>query len=90
MPPWSSGCDAGFSARKRGFESRRGFLRLAVGEMATPPASGAGDRWFDSSRPDLFRNQRDARWRSGFPREPHELETWVRVPPAQSVAGPGA
>jgi hypothetical protein len=25
---------------------------LAVGEMATPPASGAGDRWFDSSRPD--------------------------------------
>jgi hypothetical protein len=53
MPPWSSGCDAGFSARKRGFESRRGFLRLAVGETATPPASGAGDRWFDSSRPDL-------------------------------------
>ena len=27
--------------------------RLAVGESATPPASGAGDRWFDSSRPDL-------------------------------------
>jgi hypothetical protein len=26
--------------------------RLAVGEMATPPASGAGDRWFESSRPD--------------------------------------
>jgi hypothetical protein len=26
----------------------------------------------------------DARWRSGFPREPHELETWVRIPPAQS------
>jgi hypothetical protein len=54
VPPWSSGGDAGFSARKRGFESRRGFLsRLAVGESATPPASGAGDRWFDSSRPDL-------------------------------------
>ena len=53
MPPWSSGCDAGFSARKRGFESRRGFLHLAVGETATPPASGAGDRWFDSSQPDL-------------------------------------
>ena len=35
VPPWSSGCDAGSSARKRGFESRRGFflhLHLAVGE----------------------------------------------------------
>jgi hypothetical protein len=35
---------------------------LAVGEMATPPVLGTGDRWFDSSRPDLF----VARWRSGF------------------------
>ena len=26
---------------------------LAVGEVATPPASGAGDRRFDSCRPDL-------------------------------------
>ena len=25
-PPWSSGSDAGFSVRKRGFESRRGFF----------------------------------------------------------------
>src|SRR5215468_3494545 len=53
MPPWSSGSDAGFSARKRGFESRRGFFQLAVGETVTPPVSGTGDRWFDSSRPDL-------------------------------------
>jgi hypothetical protein len=88
MPPWSSGCDAGFSARKRGFESRRGFLVvqyvcLAVGERATPPVSGTGDRWFDSSQPDLLSHVCDARWRSGFPREPHELETWVRIPPAQ-------
>src|SRR5262249_30494039 len=83
MPPWSSGSDAGFSARKRGFESRRGFFRLAVGETVTPPGSGTGDRWFDSSRPDLHA----ARWRSGFPREPHELETWVRIPPAQFFGG---
>jgi hypothetical protein len=33
-------------------------LRLAVGESATPPASGAGDRWFDSSRPDLYDTKR--------------------------------
>src|SRR5262249_29005665 len=83
MPPWSSGSDAGFSARKRGFESRRGFFRLAVGETVTPPVSGTGDRWFDSSRPDLHA----ARWRSGSPREPHELETWVRIPPAQFFGG---
>jgi hypothetical protein len=73
--------------------------RLVVGEMATPPASGAGDRRFDSCRPDDSkrgagsarrqppRPEREARWRSGFPREPHELETWVRIPPAQFSRG---
>jgi hypothetical protein len=37
-----------------GFESRRGYwnVHLAVGELATPPASGAGDRRFDSCQPD--------------------------------------
>ena len=95
MPPWSSGCDAGFSARKRGFESRRGFLvRLAVGETATPPASGAGDRWFDSSRPDLLYDsahvQCDARWRSGCPREPHELETVGSNPTRAILEASGA
>jgi hypothetical protein len=38
-------------AARAGRRARRAF-HLVVGEMATPPASGAGDRWFDSSRPD--------------------------------------
>ncbi len=36
---------------------RQGRARdlLAVGEKATPPVLGTGDRWFDSSQPDLAR-----------------------------------
>ena len=55
QPPWSKGDDAGPSTRRCGFDSRRGFFRLAVGKMAIPPVSGTGDRWFDSSRPDRAR-----------------------------------
>jgi hypothetical protein len=55
MPPWSRGSDAGFSTRRRGFKSRRGYSSGCRGE-ATPPVSGTGDRWFDSSRPDLARS----------------------------------
>ena len=43
--------------------------------MATPPASGAGERWFDSSQADCAVEER-------LPREPHELELRVRIPPA--------
>jgi hypothetical protein len=35
---------------------------LAVGKTDIPPASGAGDRWFDSSQPDF-----DAPWGNGCP-----------------------
>src|SRR5688500_7254848 len=46
--------DTGLSPRKRvrlppGYSDRP----LALGEQATPPASGAGDRRFDSCQPDL-------------------------------------
>ena len=44
MPPWSSGCDAGFSTRRRGFKSRRGYSRialLAVGEHGHPAGFGS-------------------------------------------------
>ena len=33
--------------------SPAGEPRLVVGKQAIPPVSGTGDRWFDSSRPDL-------------------------------------
>jgi hypothetical protein len=35
------------------FESRRGCFIWLWGSLATPPVSGTGDRWFESSRPDL-------------------------------------
>lgn len=75
-PCGRSGDDAGLSTRKLRVRIPPGVLNdrlLAVGERATPPVSGTGDRRFDSCQPDLFRNH--ARWRSGCPREPHELET---------------
>jgi hypothetical protein len=58
-----------------GFESRRGF-QLAVGEMATPPASGAGRRRFESCQPDL-RGRGGAVLASLMSSRP-----WVRIPPA--------
>jgi hypothetical protein len=58
-----------------GFESRRRFF-LAVGELATPPALGAGDRRFDSCRPDS-RGRGAAVLASLMSSRP-----WVRIPPA--------
>jgi hypothetical protein len=62
-----------------GFNSRRRYQRLVVGEKATPPASGAGDRWFDSSRPDL--RGRGA----AVPASLMSSRPWVRIPPALSI-----
>lgn len=58
--------------------SPAGGLYLAVGETATPPASGAGDRRFDSCRPDL-RGRGAAVLASLMSSRP-----WVRIPPAPS------
>ena len=64
-----------------GFESRRGYLFIwSWGSMATPPASGAGDRRFDSCRPDLCaptRGRGAAVLASLMSSRP-----WVRIPPA--------
>jgi hypothetical protein len=76
-PRGRTGDDAGLSIRKLRVRAPPGVLRLAVGELATPPVSGTGDRRFEPCRPDLR-----ARWRRGLSREPHELETRVRIPPA--------
>lgn len=46
------------------------------GSLATPPVSGTGDRWFDSSRPDL-RGRGAAVLASLMSSRP-----WVRIPPA--------
>ena len=47
--------------------------------MATPPVSGTGDRWFDSSRPDL--RGRGA----AVPASLMSSRPWVRIPPALLV-----
>jgi hypothetical protein len=52
LPPWSSGDDARLSTGKARVRIPPGVFQLPVGKTATPPASGAGDRWFDSSRAD--------------------------------------
>src|SRR5687768_17842131 len=64
------------------FHGRR--LHLAVGETATPPVSGTGDRWFDSSRPDLtLRAERAKRGRgAAVPASLMSSRSWVRIPPA--------
>jgi hypothetical protein len=61
-----------------GFDSRRGYRRhhLSVGEQATPPVSGTGDRWFDSSQTDL-RGRGAAVLASLM-----SSRSWVRIPPA--------
>jgi hypothetical protein len=67
-----------------GFKSRRGSLHLAVGEKATPPASGAGDRRFDSCRPDLdLKRGRGAAVLASL----MSSRPWVRIPPAPSPRG---
>jgi hypothetical protein len=60
MPPWSNGDDARPSTGKVRVRLPPGVLHdlLPVGEQATPPASGAGDRWFDSSQADCAVGER--------------------------------
>jgi hypothetical protein len=58
-----------------GFESRRGY-QTGRREEAIPPASGAGDRRFDSCQPDL-RGRGEAVLASLMSSRP-----WVRIPPA--------
>ena len=70
-PRGRTGDDAGFSTRKLRVRVPPGVLLTGRRGDGTPPVSGTGGRRFESCRPDLVR----ARWRSGFPREPHELET---------------
>ena len=82
MPPWSRGSDAGFSTRRRGFKSRRGYSSGCGGE-ATPPVSGTGDRWFDSSRPDLHQRAVIQRGRgAAVLASLMSSRPWVRIPPA--------
>ena len=56
--------------------TRRPNFLLAVGELATPPALGAGDRRFNSCQPDL-RGGGAAVLASLMSSRP-----WVRIPPA--------
>ena len=72
------GHDAGPSTRKLRVRVPPRVLidRLPVGETATPPASGAGNRWFDSSQADL-RGRGGAVLASLMSSRP-----WVRIPPA--------
>jgi hypothetical protein len=75
-PRGRTGDDAGLSTRKLRVRVPPGVLRLAVGELATPPVLGAGDRRFDSCRPDL-RGRGEAVLASLMSSRP-----WVRIPPA--------
>jgi hypothetical protein len=61
-PPWSKRAMTPDSqSGSCGFESRRGcWNNWLWGSVATPPASGAGDRRFDSCRPDRFRRKSPA------------------------------
>ena len=78
-----NGDDAGLSTRKLRVRVPPGVLvrLLAVGELATPPASGAGDRRFDSCQPDL-RGRGAAVLASLMSSRP-----WVRIPPALPPGG---
>ena len=85
-PCGRSGDDAGLSTRKLRVRIPPGVLAdrlLAVGEQATPPVSGTGDRRFDSCQPDLFlattRGRGAAVLASLMSSRP-----WVRIPPAPS------
>jgi hypothetical protein len=59
------------------FHGRR--LHLAVGELATPPVSGTGDRWFDSSQSDLVAPRGRG---AAVPASLMSSRSWVRIPPA--------
>ena len=45
---------AALPGRKSGFDSRWALIFQDVGKSGIPRASGARDRWFESSRPDLI------------------------------------
>src|SRR5262249_43340983 len=103
-PAWSSRYDARLLPARRRFEPCRrsllpprsnrvppGVLVWSWGSVATPPASGAGDRRFDSCRPDL---RRRLRRRLAAPQRGRgaavlaslmSSRPWVRIPPAQST-----
>src|SRR5262249_34989403 len=85
-PRGRNGDDTGPSTRTLRVRVPPGVLiersHLAVGEQATPPASGAGDRRFDSCQPDL-RGRGEAVLASLMSSRP-----WVRIPPALSRIGP--
>jgi hypothetical protein len=84
-PVVENGDDAGPSTRKLRVRVPPGVLvlvrLLAVGELATPPASGAGDRRFDSCQPDL-RGRGAAVLASLM-----SSRSWVRIPPALPLGG---
>lgn len=67
-PVVEAGNDAGLSTRRLRVRLPPGVHFVWLWGSGTPPASGAGERRFESCQPDL------ARWRSGRPHEPHELE----------------
>ena len=80
MPPWSNGDDAGLSTRKLRVRVPPGVLcsYLAVGELATPPALGAGDAVrLLPARPCHTRGRGAAVLASLMSSRP-----WVRIPPA--------
>jgi hypothetical protein len=69
-------------ARRRFEPCRRSLIHpLAVGKTGIPPDLGSGDRWFDSSRPDL-RGRGAAVLASLM-----SSRSWVRIPPALPVGG---
>jgi hypothetical protein len=74
QPSWSNGnMTPDSQSGGCGFNSRRG-RSSGCRQAGIPPVSGTGDRRFDSCRPDCAVEER-------LPCEPHELETWVRIPP---------
>src|SRR5207249_8821557 len=98
-PRGRNGDDAGPSTRKLRVRVPPGVLidvHLAVGELATPPASGAGDRRFDSCQPDKAlacdadTGRAGSAGAAGLQRGRGEAvlaslmssRPWVRIPPA--------
>ena len=87
VPAWSSGYDARLLIAKGRFEPcrRSSICLLVVGEpvprrLREPETAGSTPAGQTSAS---LATRPAARWRRGCPREPHELETWVRIPPAQ-------
>ena len=102
-PRGRTGDDTGLSIRKLRVRIPPGVLRLAVGEWATPPVSGTGDRRFEPCRPDFVRGGEGAflaslmSSRRGFESRPRagtesrrlrRLNVPRRLKPAVSEAAP--